>query len=129
MTGGLRVLALIAVVLFSTVLLRECGFSGSKLYAALGAVCLIAVGIGGIGELAGELFKIGEKFNLDRAVTPAFKAVGIGLIFGIAADMCRDLGENGIASAVDFIGRAELAVLAIPLIDEIISVGVGLVNG
>ncbi len=48
------------------------------------------------------------------------KALGVALAVEISADVCKDAGEAGLASRLEMIGRAELLLLALPLIGELI---------
>lgn len=48
-----------------------------------------------------------------------FKALGIAFIVEITADACRDAGESGLAAKLELCGKAELLLLALPLIEEL----------
>ena len=47
------------------------------------------------------------------------KSVGISLVVSTAADICRDCGENAIASKVELLGKCEILLLSLPLLKEI----------
>lgn len=47
-------------------------------------------------------------------------AVGIALATELAAGLCRDLGEGGVAEGLLFFGRAEILLLALPLVDQLV---------
>lgn len=49
------------------------------------------------------------------------KALGITLAIQFASDVCRDSGESAIASKLELIGKAEILLLCLPLIRELIS--------
>ena len=49
------------------------------------------------------------------------KALGVALSVEICADICRDAGENSLASKLETVGKAELLALAIPLIGELLT--------
>ena len=48
------------------------------------------------------------------------KALGISLLVQITSDICRDSGEGTIAQRVEMLGKAEIILLCIPLIKEIL---------
>ena len=54
--------------------------------------------------------------------TPILRAAGIALICEIAASLCRDLGENTIASGVLLFGKLEILVLSLPLVDAVLGI-------
>lgn len=49
------------------------------------------------------------------------KALGIAVLTQCAADICRDAGESGIAGGVELAGKAEILLLCLPLIGEILA--------
>ena len=51
-----------------------------------------------------------------------FKATGICYISQFASDICRDSGENLLASQAELAGRVGLMVTAIPLFEEVIDI-------
>ncbi|MDD6981451.1 MAG: SpoIIIAC/SpoIIIAD family protein [Clostridia bacterium] len=55
---------------------------------------------------------------------------GIGITYAakLGADTCRDLGAEGVANRVEFCGRAELILLALPYVTKLISLAVRLVE-
>ncbi len=48
------------------------------------------------------------------------KALGISLLVQITSDICNDSGETAIAHRVEMVGKAEILLLCIPLIKEIL---------
>ena len=59
--------------------------------------------------------------NLAKPYTGGYlslmlKAVGISLVTSTSADICRDSGENAIASKVELLGKCEILALSLPLI-------------
>lgn len=56
------------------------------------------------------------------------KAVGISLLCGIAADICRDLGENTLAGGVESGGKAAIIVLSLPVVEYLLKAAAGLAS-
>lgn len=52
---------------------------------------------------------------------PICKALIIALLCQLTAEICRDFGENGIASKVEFGGKIAIIYLSVPLIKEVLS--------
>ncbi len=50
------------------------------------------------------------------------KVFGVSFIAEVTSDICKDAGENSIASKVDFLGKVELIIISIPLIEEILKI-------
>ena len=56
------------------------------------------------------------------------KALGITVITEVAAGLCRDVGETGVATWVEMAGRLEILILSLPLVTEILTVAKGLLG-
>ncbi len=50
------------------------------------------------------------------------KTLGISLTVQTTSDICRDAGENAIASKVELFGKAEIMIISIPLIKKILEI-------
>jgi stage III sporulation protein AD len=50
------------------------------------------------------------------------KALGVGLVTQTAAEVCRDSGETAIAGKVELLGKAEIMLLSLPLLRELLQV-------
>lgn len=49
------------------------------------------------------------------------KALGVAVLVQIASDICRDCGESSIASGVELVGKIEIIILCLPMMEKIIS--------
>lgn len=49
------------------------------------------------------------------------KALGITLAVQLSAEVCRDAGETALASKLELIGKAEILLLCLPLIGELLT--------
>ncbi len=59
--------------------------------------------------------------NFSEYMTTLGKAFGITLAVQLSSEVCRDAGEGALASKLELIGKAEILILALPLISELIS--------
>lgn len=64
--------------------------------------------------------------NAERYTDILLGALGIALMTGICADICRDCREPSIAGYVEMAGRLEILLLCLPLIAEILETVSGL---
>ena len=58
-----------------------------------------------------------------------FKALGVCLLTQLAADACRDAGENGLAEKASLAGKVCLLLMALPLFEKVASLVTGLIGG
>ncbi|MBQ9760210.1 MAG: hypothetical protein IJW16_02550 [Clostridia bacterium] len=50
-----------------------------------------------------------------------FKALGIAILTQCCSEICRECGEGGIATGVELVGKLEILLLCLPLINEILT--------
>ncbi|MEE0928345.1 MAG: stage III sporulation AC/AD family protein [Acutalibacteraceae bacterium] len=61
------------------------------------------------------------EMGLDTSYFPILlKALGICVITGFVADMCRDSGQSSLASKAELAGRCAIFVLSVPLLLSIL---------
>jgi stage III sporulation protein AD len=69
-----------------------------------------------------DLIKIySGRANIDIQYLPALlKIIGIAYIVEFGAEICRDAGENAIASKIELAGKVLIAIMAIPIITSLL---------
>ncbi len=50
-----------------------------------------------------------------------FKGLGLSLLCELCASICRESGEGGLARGVEAAGRLELLLLALPMLEEVLT--------
>jgi hypothetical protein len=114
-------LGVIIICLIAVILLRNFGFKGVPVLISVvmvGATSAYAGALGGVfSDLYGALGQGGEEY-----VAAAARLVGVGYLSGVVSDVCRENGENGLASAVSSVGRLEMLLITLPYIGRIIAI-------
>ena len=103
------------------VILRQ--YNAAVLPAARVAVSLLFLGLG-VGLLAPILLRAERLLRQgggEPYVTLLLRATGIALCCEACATLCRDCGEQGVAEGVLYVGRLEILLLCLPLVDEVMS--------
>lgn len=54
-----------------------------------------------------------------KFITLLLKAIGISLIASTTADICRDSGEQAIANKVELLGKCEILLLSLPILQDL----------
>ncbi|MBE6644278.1 MAG: hypothetical protein E7612_02725 [Ruminococcaceae bacterium] len=116
------------VLAFVAFLLKNFGWKGTPIFAAVAAILFISEARDTMDFVFSSIEKIGNEAKIDDALSTAIKVLGLGYLFGICADICRELGEAGIAKSVEVVGRVEIIAVVIPYFEEIIKAGIGLVK-
>lgn len=118
---GLALLALSVVMILS-----EFKPKLAKLAAvAVGAALLCAAGANIYPSVA-LVSDFVKDTPLSEYSGTLLKALGVALAVEVTADICRDAGEAALASRLEMVGKAELLLLALPLVSELMSIARGL---
>ena len=121
----------VAIAILSAVLahlLGEEGYRGKRLFSALAAVLIFLIGISLFDGVGSQLSGLLHLTGVGETAFAAMKVVGMGYIFGIAADITRELGEAGIATALITVGRIEIFVTVLPYIIKMVELGASLIK-
>lgn len=119
-------LALIGAII--SFVLKAFGWRGAPIAAIATMLALLSFFADSFDKIR-EIFGIaGEVEGVAEAGEYLLKILGIGYLSGICSDVCRELGEAGIASAVAAVARLESLVVLSPLIIEIMTLGLELVK-
>lgn len=84
-------------------------------------VLFASVAISMATPLVAYIQTLTEIANASGYAEFLFKALGIAVLTQCCATLCRECGEAGVAGGVELAGRVELLLLALPLIEEILS--------
>ena len=118
--------AAVAAALCAVVVKQHAREVGAVLALAAGAL-LLGAALGAIEEVRALADELGELIGLSPAVlAPVLKTVGIAILTRIAAELCRDAGEGGIAAAAETGGAAAAVLAALPLLRAVLSTITGL---
>ena len=88
----------------------------------IGAVVLFgALLIASAKPLLALLTSLGKGTEASSVyIETILKGLGIVILTQIASDICRDSGEGTLAGHIETVGKLELLLLCIPLIEEIL---------
>ena len=87
----------------------------------------VVVGIGAVLAFLNIFSGIRDFLNrlagaaaLSETVTaPVFKALGIGIVTKLTADLCTDAGQSAVASGIELVGTAGAVFVALPLMQGV----------
>ncbi len=99
--------------------------------AVLGGAVVILISVGGrffeMFDGAGDMMSLSGIGKENAAIL--LKAVGIFVISQFAADICYDNSCSAIAAAVELAGRIGAVYLAMPMLETVARIAMGLING
>ena len=110
----LRICGLALLAAVAALSLRESGGRLASLVPFAAGLFLFAFVLGRTRE-AVELFtSLGGGETVGEALSLGLRVVGLSAITEVTAGVCRDLGEGGLATKVEWCGRAEILVATLP---------------
>lgn len=87
--------------------------------AASAAVLTLALTM--LSELRETLRMVMDFTSLQQTlVLPVLKCVAVGIVARLSADLCKDAGQSGLASAVELCGAAAALCISLPLINTLL---------
>ena len=128
MMGAMEIFAVGLLMSITAVLLKDLGWRGAAVFSAFSLVAILSLCADGILELAGAFSDLASASGISEAAEGVLKISGVGFLMGAAADVCRELGESGIARGVVLAGRLEILCIALPFLQEIVALGVELLK-
>ena len=88
----------------------------------LGAIVLFgSLLIASAQPLLSFINTLGGHAGASEYVETILKGLGIVILTQICSDVCRDSGEGTLATHIETVGKVELLLLCIPLIEEILA--------
>ena len=112
---------------FVSVLLKE-KYKAQITVAVLAAIVLISLNSmeSGVGQAVSNVLSFSENTGFAEHVIILQKALGIGYITTITANICKDAGEASLAATMEFAGKIQLLILCFPLVSSLLDIAKGL---
>lgn len=123
-------IAAAVVAAFLAVILRRYAPENALAVGLVAGVLLLAVSLAEAVPLFRELTDLLDAGGVSREyVSILFRALGLCLLTQLAADACRDAGEQGLASKTEFAGKLSLLTLALPLFRKVAEIAIAIAKG
>ena len=117
--GKMAALAVVAA-LCALVVRQSAREVGLVLSLAAGAIILTQA-LGAVEAIRSLMEELGDRAGLSPAVLdPVLKTVGIAVLTRVAAEVCRDAKESGIAAFVETAGAVMALYVALPLMRAVL---------
>ncbi len=126
----LKLCGLALLCAFCALMLKEAG--GARFAAALSALAGLLFFLPLLtryGEVVAFLSALSENSLFSESFALSLKALSLGLLASFTADLCRDLGEAGLGERLELCAKAEIVVLALPMLSRLFSICSELIGG
>ena len=117
----LKLCMIALLILTSTTVIRTWRSDFLPLIRIAAVVLFGSLLIASVAPLLSLVTSLGGGAGASQYVTVILKGLGIVLLVQITSDICRDSGETTLAGHIEIVGKLELLLLCIPLIEEILA--------
>lgn len=118
---GLRVCMLAVTALTVTVLVRQWKADFVPFIRLAVTLLFSFLVITAAAPIVSYLEALLENTAASKYATVLIKGLGISILTQCCSEICRECGEGGIGSGVELIGKIELLLLCLPLMNEILT--------
>lgn len=119
-TELVRVCALALVCAIGALILKGINSQSVSALRICGIVVVFGMAIAAAGTIFSQTAALIDVSTVGDYAVRMLKALGLAMLSGIGADICRDCGENTVASGVETVGNLSILSLCIPLFSELI---------
>ena len=120
---GAALCALCAVILLRG---QKSGFSTGV--AATASILLLGATISELLPAIREIIGLANESGVGKWMEIMLKTLGVAVVVQLGADICRDSGETSIASKLEMVGKAEIILISLPLMRELLALAARLVG-
>ncbi len=115
-----KVLGLTVIALAVSLVLKDTGNRVVPLILFSAGLLILALCFDGISDVLKYCYDICSNSSYGDYFKVMLKGLGIAYITEIGADLCRDCGEGQLGSRIELAGKAEVLVIAFPLVKSLI---------
>lgn len=127
----LKIVSIAGICIISAVMCKLFANEGKeyglyiKIAAASVIMSMIIIFVSPVTETIRSIY---DKAGADEEyLTILFKALGICYVTQFACDVCRDSGENALATQAELAGKVSLLIIALPLFNSLADIVANLV--
>ena len=122
MNDMLKLAALAVTAAICAVSIRKHVPEISMVLAMTAGVLMLCSCLGKLSEVLSALRKFAEYGGISETLlAPVLKVTGIAVVTNLAAEICRDAKEGGLAGAVETAGTVLALLAALPLAGSVLS--------
>jgi len=121
------IIGIALVTTFAVMVLRPTKPELAAIVSVAGGVIVLLMAVDALGSVIASFTSIVHRTGINSEVFSALlRIIGIGYLTDFAAGICADAGNNSMAQKVSLAGKVVILVLALPIIDNLIQIIVGI---
>ncbi len=125
----IRIAAVSLIALILIILLKRTNREFAFLITIAATVILFGIIIEDFSQVINKLYSISSAVeNLNSYVSLMVKILGITLITQFIIDLCRDSGENALASQTEITSKILILIMVMPMFEAVMNIVSGLLK-
>lgn len=102
--------------------LKSFGQQFANIAAATAGIVIFIYVLEGLLPFISFVKSVSEKSGTEGYFLLMLKALAISVCCRMSAEICRDCGENSLASRVELAGKAGIVIISLPVIRQLLSI-------
>lgn len=125
----IQIVGVSITILLLSIILKNYNKSFAIILSVVGAIILFVFVSDKVSSLVDSIYQISENVSgIYEYIKLMLKVLGIVLITQFVSDLCRDNGENALASMIETSAKIIVVTLVLPLFETVISFVLGLLK-
>lgn len=125
----IKIAGIILISLLMIIILKQTKREFALILSIACAVILFVTVAEDFFSIAQRIFDLSTGIdNLDTYISLLMKILGISLIAQFIVDLCRDAGENALASQTETASKILILMMTLPLFETVVNIITGLLK-
>jgi len=122
-----KVIGVAFITTFAVMVLRTSKPELAAVVSIAGGIIVLLMFVDSLSQIIDNFTAIVQKTGIKSQIFSALlKIIGIGYLTEFAAGICADAGNNSMAAKVVMAGKVMILVLAIPIINNLLDIVIGI---
>lgn len=125
----IKIAGFVLISLLLILILKETKREFSIILAAACGIILFVTVADDLYDIATKIYDLSTQAdNINTYISLMMRILGISLIAQFVADLCRDSGENALASQTETASKVLILIMTLPLFETVINIVTGLLK-
>lgn len=125
----IKIAGFVLISLLLILFLKETKREFSIILAAACGIILFVTVADDLYDIATKIYDLSTQAdNINTYISLMLRILGISLIAQFVADLCRDSGENALASQTETASKVLILIMTLPLFETVINIVTGLLK-
>lgn len=127
MADLVKIIGVALITVFAHIIVKQTRPEIAMIISIAGSILIVIMAVNTLSSVVSNFYTIFEKTGVNTNVLiPIFKIIAIGYITEFGANVCADAGANSIADKILFVGKLIILLVALPIINSVIDLIMGL---